>query len=72
MSLIEAGETIQYTVDSHGTVTAVIIPQALWQRILDALEDSEDRALLQTLRARLALGPAAGGALRWDDVNTEW
>jgi hypothetical protein len=72
VSLIESGETIQYTVDPHGTITAVIVPQALWQRILDALEDSEDRALVQTLRARLALGPAAGGALRWDAVSTEW
>ncbi|HEY3231702.1 MAG TPA: hypothetical protein VGJ87_20910 [Roseiflexaceae bacterium] len=63
---------VQFTVDQNGAVTAVVITPELWQRIVDALEESEDRALVQTLRSRLAAGPLASGALRWQDVAAEW
>jgi hypothetical protein len=72
MRVAELAERIQFTVDQDGQVTAVVVPPALWQRIIEALEDAEDRALLQALRARLAEGPATSGALRWPDVADQW
>jgi hypothetical protein len=72
MTIAELTEGVQFTVDQQGAVTAVVITPDLWQRIVDALEESEDRALVQALRSRLAAGPAASGALRWQDVADQW
>lgn len=72
MAIAELMRGIQFTVDQRGQVTAVVIEPSLWERILAALEDAEDRALVQSLHERLALGPAATGALRWQDVADEW
>lgn len=72
MTAAELAEGIQFTVDHSGNVTAVVIPPELWQRIVDALEDAEDRALVQSLQSRLSKGPAVSGALRWGDVADEW
>jgi hypothetical protein len=62
---------VQFTVDQRGQVTAVVIDPALWQRIVAALEDAEDRALVQALHTRLAAGPQ-GHALPWKDVAELW
>lgn len=65
-------EHVQYTVDRQGHVTAVVVEPVLWQRILEALEDAEDRDLVQALHVRLVAGPVASGALRWDEIANEW
>jgi hypothetical protein len=39
---------------------------------MEALEEAQDRALIEALRERLAHGPAASGALRWQDARDEW
>lgn len=72
MSAAEMTEQIQFTVDHNGKVTAVVVPPDLWQLIVAALEDAEDRSLVQTLRTRLTDGPVASGALRWEDVADQW
>jgi hypothetical protein len=72
MTIAELTEGVQFTVDQHGAVTAVVITPDLWQRIVDALEESEDHALVQALRSRLAAGPIASGALRWQDAADQW
>jgi hypothetical protein len=72
MTAAELTQGIQFTIDQDGQVTAVVITPELWQRIVELLEDAEDRALVQALRSRLAAGPAASGALRWEDVSDEW
>lgn len=72
MSALETTEHVQFTVDQHGKVTAVVSPPDLWQRIVAARDDAEDRALVQALRPRLTEGPAAAGALRWQDVAEQW
>lgn len=72
MTVTELTRDVQFTVDQGGQVTAVVLDPALWRRILAALEDAEDRALVQALSERLAKGPAAAGALRWQDVADEW
>lgn len=72
MSIAELVQDVQFTVDHHGHVTAVVLSPDLWQRIVDLLEDSEDRALVQSFRERLAHHPAASGALRWEEVEQDW
>ena len=63
---------VQFTVNQRGQVMAVVVDPALWQRIVDALEDHEDRSLVEALHARLAAGPHAGEALRWTDIADQW
>ena len=65
-------EQVQFTVDQNGKVTAVVVPPDLWQRIVAALEDADDRELVQALRTRLTEGPIISGALRWQDVADQW
>ena len=72
MTLTELTKDVQFMVDQGGQVTAIVVDPALWSRILAALEDAEDRALIQTLGDRLANGPVAGKALRWQDVADQW
>jgi len=72
MTVVELTRGVQFTVDQRGQVTAVVIEPSLWERILVALEDAEDRALVQSLHDRLASGPAAAGALRWQDAADDW
>ncbi len=72
MTAAEITENVQFTVDHNGQITGVVVPPKLWQRIVEALEDAEDRVLVQALRSRLAEGPAQSGALRWRDVAEQW
>ncbi len=72
MTAAELAESVQFTVDSSGSVTAVVISPELWHRIMNALEDAEDRELVRSLQLRLTQGPAVSGALRWDAVADEW
>ena len=72
MTVIELTQGVQYTVDQSGQVTAVVLDPALWQRILEALEETEDRDLVARRQARLAAGPIKSGALRFEDVAGEW
>lgn len=72
MSVLEATDSVQFTVDQAGRVTAVVLTPELWQRVVEALEDSVDRRLVLALRDRLAAGPQASRALRWDDIADEW
>jgi hypothetical protein len=71
MTAEEMAQTVQYTVDSDGNVTAVVVAPALWKRILDELEDVEDRELVHTLRNRLGAHPQKW-ALPWSDVADKW
>lgn len=72
MTAAELTQDVQFTVDQAGRITAVVIAPELWQRIVEALEDADDRVLVQELRAILAAGPSASGALRWQDVAGQW
>ena len=72
MTVAELTQDVQFTMDQQGKVTAVVIDPALWQRIVAALEDSEDRRLVQSLQERLAQGPLASGALAWESVSDEF
>jgi hypothetical protein len=72
MTTDELVQGVQFTVDQQGHVTAVVLTPNLWRRITEALEEAEDRELVQALRSKLAAGPLADGALRWRDVADEW
>lgn len=72
MTVAELTQDVQFTVDQHGKITAVVISPALWEQIIEALEDIEDRALIRSLRDRIAQGPVISGALAWEDVADEW
>ena len=72
MTVTELTQGVQFTVDQRGQVTAVVLTPELWQRIVEALEDAEDRELVRTLRERLAAGPVASGMLPWHGVADEW
>lgn len=63
---------VQFTVDHTGTVTAVVLTPALWERIVALLEDSEDRQLVRSMHERLKHHPAVSGALRWEDIEQDW
>lgn len=72
ITVTELTQGVQFTVDQSGQVTAVVLEPALWQRILEALEDTEDRVLIASLQSRLTIGPVKSGALRFEDVADEW
>jgi hypothetical protein len=72
MTVAELTNDIQFTVDRAGHITAVVLTPEAWQRILEALEDSEDRQLVAGLKSRLEAGPLKSGALRFEDVSDEW
>jgi hypothetical protein len=72
MSMTDIAANVQFTVDRTGKVTAVVLTPELWERIVELLEDSEDRELVRSLQARLKQHPAASGALRWEDVEQDW
>ncbi|MCG8350645.1 MAG: hypothetical protein MI924_22985 [Chloroflexales bacterium] len=72
MTTEELAQGVQFTVDQRGRVTAVVLTPELWRRIVEALENAEDRKLVQSLRDFLAAGPGASDALRWDDVADAW
>ncbi len=72
MTAAELAQGVQFTVDQTGQVTAVVVAPAIWQRILEALEDSEDRQLITGLQSRLDAGPLKSGALPFEDVAEEW
>ncbi len=72
MTVEEIARSVQFTLDQHGKTTAVVLSPELWRQILEALEDSEDQALVRALKERLAAGPAASGAIRWDAASKDW
>jgi hypothetical protein len=72
MTVTELTKNVQFTIDGSGHITAIVLTPEVWQRIVTALEDSEDRQLIADLQSRLALGPLNSGALRLDDVFDQW
>jgi hypothetical protein len=63
MKISESLESTRYMVDPKGNRTDVVIPFETWQKMLEAwerlierLEDQEDRAILQEWLARRASG----------------
>jgi len=60
---MKISESARYMVDTDGNRTDVVIPfetwqklVGLWERLIERLEDQEDRSILQDWLARRALG----------------
>ena len=67
-------DDIKYVIGSEGKPTAVQIDIATWERILDALEDAEDIALVrETLDTLEAAGGDLGkaGFIAWDQARAQ-
>ena len=76
MTVTEAFETARYVVDADGTKTDVLLPLPIWEkliaawiRLIEALEDQEDRVILQDWIAKRAKGEVETVSL--DDLTRE-
>lgn len=72
MSTIEILQSVQYVVHLDGRPAAVQMSMDAWRTLLEWLEDVEDRALVKAVLPKLRQGPQRIGALRWDDVKSDW
>ncbi|MCE7987690.1 MAG: hypothetical protein DYG89_41525 [Caldilinea sp. CFX5] len=70
--LVEAVAAARYMVNASGDKTDVVLPLPVWEKLLEWLEDVEDRVLVQAWLPKLKQGPKASGALKWDDVADVW
>lgn len=50
MSIREIVESAQIVIDANGTKKAILLDFALWEEILELLEDLEDAAEIERLR----------------------
>jgi hypothetical protein len=67
-------DEIKYVVGPEGKPTAVLIDITTWERILDALEDAEDIALVrETLATLEAVGGdlSKAGYISWDQAKAQ-
>ena len=70
--LNEVLSSARYLVNTQGSKTDVVLSLSVWEKVLTWLEDMDDRTIVQEWLPRLQAGPVSSGALRWDDVATEW
>lgn len=73
MSIAELTANVQFTVDQQGHVTAVVVRPLLWRRMVEALDESADPALVAALQVHGLAHPeappqAAGAAHLTRDV----
>ncbi len=72
MTTVDLSKRVQFTVDQEGNVTAVVVEPALWQQIMDVLEDADDRVLVKSLASSLSNHPRASGSILWNEVAGDW
>jgi RecB family exonuclease len=72
MSTAEMFASVQYLVSPDGRPAAVQLSMETWKALLEWLEDAEDRAAVKAALPKLRQGPQRAGALRWEDVESEW
>lgn len=70
--LTEAVASARYMINASGDKTDVVLPLPVWEKLIEWLEDVEDRGLVQTWLPKLQQGPKEAGAFAWDDVADEW
>lgn len=65
---------IQFVIGAEGKPTAVLVDIATWERIIETLEDAEDKTLAkETLAALDAAGgdPEKAGLLPWEKIRSD-
>ena len=65
-------KSVRFVVGQDGRPSAVQMDIETWESLLDWLEDTEDRTLIKQALPKLRGHPAQAGALRWDEVKSEW
>lgn len=69
---LEVLKSVQFVVGQDGRPSAVQMDMETWESLLNWLEDTEDRALIKQVLPKLRSHPRSTGALRWDEVKSEW
>jgi hypothetical protein len=72
MESLQLPDSLHFVVDREGHRSAVQMSIDDWDSLLRYLEELEDRALVHTLAPRLRQGPAAAGALSWEEARQGW
>jgi len=65
MSIQEIVESAQIVIDANGTKKAILLEFALWEEILELLEDLEDAAEIERLRRE------DEEEISWEQAKTE-
>lgn len=63
---------IQFVLNAEGKEVAVQIGIQDWKRLINYLEELEDRAVLRQKLTHLRMGPEQSGALPWQDIQGQW
>ena len=69
---LTALKNVRFVVDASGKQAAVQVNMDDWKKLLEYLEDLEDRAKLKDMLHRLKLGPEKSGALDWQNIGKQW
>jgi hypothetical protein len=72
MESLQALDSLQNVVDREGRRSAVQMSIDDWDALLRYLEELEDRALVRAQAPRLRKGPAAAGAIPWEEARQGW
>jgi len=75
MTVAELTRDVQFTVDQHGKITAVVISPEVWEQIVKTLEGFEERNPIRSLRgliAENASGELTVGDLRQSGLLGMW
>src|SRR4051812_17280560 len=70
--VMKALSSARYVINAEANKTDIVLPLPIWEKLLEWLEDQEDRALVREMLPRLKMGPEKAGALSWDEVADEW
>ncbi len=70
--VMKALSSARYVINAEGNKTDIVLSLPIWEKLLEWLEDQEDRALVRAILPRLKMGPEKAGALSWDEVADEW
>ena len=65
-------QNARFVVDASGKHAAVQLNIDDWQKLLDYLEELEDRAKIKEVLHRLKNGPDKSGALDWSEARKKW
>lgn len=73
MTISEALKDVKFVVGPDGQPTAALIDIAVWQRVVNLLEEAEDHGVLRAYltRRRRASSPEELGLISWEQAEAE-
>ncbi len=72
MVTLDALKNVRFVVDANGKQSAVQVSIEDWQKILEYLEELEDRERIKAILHRLKAGPEKSNALNWKEARKKW